>query len=479
MFQVRRAVPAVLCCVFAASRSLAAQAAPPPSRIGATAIAASDTTATARLIRQIATHQQATADVEHLADVIGPRLTGSERLIRAHAWAESTLTGRGAANVHRESYLFGRSWTRGPASARLLTQNRATLTLAALGWSRPTPGPVRGDVLVVTGRTNDELAAFIGQFKGRIVMFGQMPEPGADSAAYGALRERLALAIRDEGALAFISPSGKDEGLVMTGGPVWRSGPWAPQIPYAFMATRDYLLIRRAVARGERVSLEINLPSATSKSPVQAYNTIAELPGTDLADEVVILGAHLDSWDLGTGATDNGTGVAGVMEAVRAIAAAGLKPRRTIRVVLFSGEEQGHFGSKAYVEAHRAELAKVQAVLVLDLGSGQVRGFALEGRENCRRLMAAAIAPLNDLGVVELPLERSTDSDHASFDDAGVPAFFAVQDALDYFRVTHHSEFDTVDRVDPAQLTQAATAVAVTAWELATMPQRLPHGIVR
>ncbi|HET7041152.1 MAG TPA: M20/M25/M40 family metallo-hydrolase, partial [Gemmatimonadales bacterium] len=189
----------------------------------------------------------------------------------------------------------------------------------------------------------------------------------------------------------------------------------------------------------------------------------------------VILGAHLDSWDLGTGATDNGTGVAGVMEALRAIEAAGLEPRRTIRVVLFSGEEQGHFGSKAYVEAHRAELPRVQAVLVFDLGTGKVRGFALQGREDSRRLMAAAIAPLNDLGVVELPLERSHDSDHASFTDAGVPAFFAVQDTLDYFRVTHHSQFDTFDRVDPAQLVQAATAMAVTAWELATMPARLPH----
>ncbi|HET7041466.1 MAG TPA: hypothetical protein VFI13_05590, partial [Gemmatimonadales bacterium] len=266
---------------------LPAQAPPPATRPGATPVAASDTTATARIIREIAAHQHAVSDVEHLADLIGPRLTGSERLLRAHAWAESTLAARGAVNVHREGYTFGRSWTRGRASARLLTQNGARLTLAALGWSKPTPGPVRGDVLVVSGRTNGELEAFIGRFKGRIVTFGDMPDPGADSVAYGALRERLAAAIRDEGALAFLSPSGKREGLGMTGGPVWRLGTWAPQVPYAYMATKDYLLVRRAADRGERVTMEIDLPSTTSARPVQAYNTVAELRGTDLADEVV------------------------------------------------------------------------------------------------------------------------------------------------------------------------------------------------
>lgn len=353
-----RALP-VFFIPFLLAETLPAQAAPPATRPGATAVAASDTSATARIIHEIATHQHAVRDVEHLADVIGPRLTGSERLLRAHAWAESTLTARGATGIHREAYTFGRGWTRGRASARLLTQNGATLSLAALGWSRPTRGPVRGNLLVVTGRTNADLEAFIGRFKGRIVTFGEMPPPGADSVAYSALRDRLAIAIRNEGALAFIAPAGKQEGLGMTGGPEWRLGSWAPQIPYAFMAMKDYLLVRRAVDRGERVTLEIDLPSSTSAAPVQAYNTIAELRGTDLADEVVILGAHLDSWDLGTGSTDNGTGVAGVMEALRAIAAVGLKPRRTIRVVLFSGEEQGHFGSKAYVEAHRAELPRV------------------------------------------------------------------------------------------------------------------------
>ena len=463
--------------VSARAKPSLAQAAPPATRPGATAVAASDTTATARIIREIAANQRAMTDLAWLTYNIGPRLTGSDRLVRAHAWAESTLTARGAANVHREAYAFGRSWSRGPATARFLTQNGDPITLAALGWSRPTPGPVKGDILMVTGQTASDLEKYFGQFKGRIAIFGDMPPWDADSISYKAVRERLAIAIRDEGAIAFLAGAGKREGLTMTGGPEWRLGTFAPQVPFAFVSTRDYAAIRQGVMRGEKVTLEINLPSTMSTAPVQAYNTIADIAGTDLANEMVIIGAHIDSWDLGTGATDNGTGVVAVIEALRAIQATGLKPRRTIRVALFSGEEQGHWGSKAYVAAHQAEMASVQAVLILDLGTGKVRGWALQGREDSRGLMAQAIAPLNDMGVVELPLERSSDSDHASFTDVGVPGFFAVQDPLDYFTITHHSQYDTYDRVDPAQLLQATTAIAVTAWDLANMPERLPHGV--
>ncbi len=158
----------------------------PRLRPGATAVAASDTTATARIIREIASNQRAMTDLAYLTYIVGPRLTGSDRLLRAHAWAESTLVARGAANVHREAYAFGRSWTRGPATARFLTQNGDAITLAALGWSKPTPGPVKGDVLVVSGKTVAELEKYIGQFKGRIVTFGEMPPWGADSLEYQA-----------------------------------------------------------------------------------------------------------------------------------------------------------------------------------------------------------------------------------------------------------------------------------------------------
>lgn len=458
-----------------ASAGLGAQSpAPAPTRPGATGIAPSDTSADARIIREIRQHQTAVRDVQHLSDVIGPRLTGSEKLIRAHTWAESTLTARGFTNVHREAYDFGRAWTRGNASARLLTQNGAALTVAGLAWGPQTPGVVTGDALLVTASTMPEFEAYVGQFKNRIVLIGQTPEPGSDTAGFGARFKRVMQAIRAEGATAILLSAGKSEGLTMTGGPEWRLG-ILPQIPIGFMASKDYDQVKRSLELHERVTLQLDLPGTLSPKPVKAYNTIAELRGSEWPSEVVILGAHLDSWDLGTGATDNGTGVASVMEALRAIKAAGLTPRRTIRVVLFTGEEQGHFGSKAYVKDHASEMDNVQAVLVGDLGTGRIRGFALQGREDARPFMAMAIAPLNELGVNELPLEKANDSDHASFTAVGVPAFFAVQDTLDYFSVTHHSQYDTFDHVKPAELVQGATALAVTAWELANMPARLPH----
>lgn len=458
------------------SAGLSAQGtAPAPTRPGATGIAPSDTTAEARIIREIRDHQTAVSDVEYLADDIGGRLTGSPALIRAHAWAESTMTARGFSNVHREAYDFGRAWTRGIASARLLTQNRTALTVAGLGWGPQTPGMVTGDVLYVNATTLEQLEGYVGKFGKHILLFGQTPQPRPDTApGFDARFRRVMDAIRGEGATAIILNGGKVAGLGMTGGPEWRLGV-LPTIPVGFMESKDYDQIRRSLKRGERVTMQLDLPGALSEKPVQAYNTVAELRGSDLAGEVVILGAHLDSWDLGTGATDNGTGVAAVMEALRAIKSAGLTPRRTIRVVLFSGEEQGHFGSKAYVKAHASEMDAIQAVLVDDLGTGRIRGFALQGREDDRPLMAMAISPLDELGVNELPLERGDDSDHASFIAVGVPGFFAVQDTLDYFSVTHHSQFDTFDHVKPDDLVQGATALAVTAWELANMPARLPH----
>jgi Zn-dependent M28 family amino/carboxypeptidase len=211
---------------------------------------------------------------------------------------------------------------------------------------------------------------------------------------------------------------------------------------------------------------------------VQAYNVVGELRGTEKPDEVVIVGAHLDSWDLGTGATDNATGSAIALEVLRALQATGLKPKRTLRVILWSGEEEGLLGSRAYVEAHKAELDAIQAVLVHDMGTGMVRGFDLQAREDSRSFMAQAIAPLNDLGVRELSLRVMNSTDHAPFDRAGVPAFAAIQDAVDYFEGTHHSQMDYADHLQADQLVQGAQAMAGTAWELLNMAGRLPQGVV-
>lgn len=463
-----RIVSALLISLLAASYASAQT--PAPTRRGATGYAPSDTTEAARLIREIHDHQQAVADLEYLADVIGPRLTGSASLLRAHQWAESTMKSVGAVNVHREGYAFGPSWTRGTASGRLISDNGANLGLAQLGWSPSTAGTVRGEVIRFSGAI-DQLAPLAGRFKGKIILASPAsPSSASDSATL----KSLVKAMVDEGALAYLSESDKALSLNMGGSPNWRF-PFRPQIPNAILSQESFQLLDRLAARGSPVTVELTLPGTRSPQPVQAFNTIGEIRGSEKPDEVVVIGAHMDSWDLGTGATDNGTGTVSVIEALRAIKALGVQPKRTIRAILFSGEEQGLLGSKAYVAAHRTELPQIQAVLIDDLGTGRINGWALQKFESARPFMATAIGPLNELGVTALPLEFSNDSDHGPFADAGVPAFFGVQDQEDYFLVTHHSQFDTFSHVKPESLVEGATALAVTAWELANMDERLPH----
>lgn len=462
---------AVAGCLCIATTSILAQA-PAPSRPGVTAIAPSDTTGAARLIREVRDHQTAVRDVEYLADVIGPRLTGSQALLRAHAWAESTMTARGMVNVHREGYDFGPSWTRGQASARLTSHNGINLSIAALAWAPSTKGTVRGQVMSWGGASLSDLAANPGQFKGKIILAGSMP---AFSSADSVKVKEIVKQMQDEGLVAFLIESDKELSLNMGGGPKWRY-PLRPQVPTAIISKESFALLTRLLARKEPVTMELSLSGTTSPNPVQAFNTIGEIRGSEKPDEVVIIGAHMDSWDLGTGATDNGTGTTSVLEALRAIKALGVAPKRTIRGILFSGEEQGKLGSTAYVAAHMQEMPKIQAVLIDDLGTGRINGWSLQKFENLRHYMAQVIAPLNELGVTSLPLEWSSDSDHWPFTQAGVPAFFGVQDKEDYFSVTHHSQFDTFSHVKPESLIEGATVLAVSAWELANMEGRLPHG---
>jgi hypothetical protein len=322
------------------------------------------------------------------------------------------------------------------------------------------------------GASLSDLAASPGEFKGKIILLGAMPAfSSADSVRVKAIVEQM----KSEGVVAVLIESDKDLSLNMSGGPNWRY-PLRPQVPTGIISKENYALLTRLLARNEPVTMELNLSGTTSPNRVQAFNTIGEIRGSEKPDEVVIIGAHMDSWDLGTGATDNGTGTASVLEALRAIKALGVAPKRTIRGILFSGEEQGKLGSTAYVAAHMQEMPKIQAVLIHDLGTGRINGWSLQRFEKVRPYMAQVIAPLNELGVTSLPLEWSSDSDHWPFTQVGVPAFFGVQDKEDYFAVTHHSQFDTFSHVKPESLIEGATVLAVSAWQLANMEERLPHG---
>ncbi|MBS1766728.1 MAG: M20/M25/M40 family metallo-hydrolase [Acidobacteria bacterium] len=428
-----------------------------------------------RILEEIAAHSQAYANLEEMCDTIGPRLTGSENLRRAQRWAMDKLRAYGAADVHEEPYLFGPSWTRGEDHARLLTQNRRELLIAAYGWTPPTKGLVRGEVTVLQADTLDQLLALSARVDGHILLVGEMPKVDWKDPKVREALQTFQAAKRAAHPLAILESSEKKDGhLTMNGSPV--EGEGLTHTPTAFISNEDADLLKRLAKRGEKIEMEIQIGGTTSQTPVQAYNVVAEIKGSEWPDQVVLIGGHQDSWDLGTGATDNGTGTVAAMEALRAIKALGLQPKRTIRCVLFSGEEQGLLGSEAYVKAHAAELKQLQAVLIDDLGTGAIHGWTMEGREDCAPAMGAAMAPANVIGCRELFFGSIPGaSDHAPFGEQGVPAFFAYQDFADYFTATHHSQLDTMSHVKPDDLIQGAQALAVTAWGLANAPERLPH----
>jgi carboxypeptidase Q len=243
------------------------------------------------------------------------------------------------------------------------------------------------------------------------------------------------------------------------------------------MITREnQQLIWRLLDAGPVVA-EINIQNTFSARPAEVYNTVAEIRGSEKPDEVVIIGAHLDSWDLGTGATDNGTGSMVVLEAARALQKLGIKPKRTIRFVLFTGEEQGLNGSREYVKAHKDELGKISGVLVHDSGTGKVLTVGLMANYGVRETMDRVLNPLardKDVGLAEPSLRTEGGTDHVPFDEAGVPAFWCVQDNADYDQ-THHSQADTLDRVRWDDLTEGAQVLAVFAYNVAELPEMLPR----
>lgn len=432
-----------------------------------------------QLMKLIAEQGQQVANLQELVDTIGPRLTGSERMRRAHGWAQAKLTQMGAQNVHEEAWDFGFAWTRGVDQARLLTHNQMPLMIAHNAFTPGFDKPMVGEVMEPADFKLATLQALKGQLKGRILLrtMGARPAPGAPRPAgmpNPQEQDTLNQFLKEEGVLAVLTMSNKQYGLLTTGGRTFKEIGKAP-VPAATLTQEGFKQLQRLLARKEPVKLELSLGGKLSKTPVKDYNVVGEIRGSEKPDEVVIIGAHMDSWDLSTGANDNGTGTCASLEALRAILASGAKPKRTIRVVLFSGEEQGLLGSKAYAKAHKDELDKVQAVIVNDMGTGRIRGWALQGREDVKAAMAGVISPMNDFGLREVSLARMGSTDHASFLPYGVPAFSAQQDAEDYFSHTHHSHVDSFERVQPEALLQGTQALAVTAWELANLEQRLPH----
>ena len=427
-----------------------------------------------------------TGVVRHLTETIGPRLTGSPALLAAHRFAAERFRAAGL-EIALEPFPVPHSWERGPALGELLTPYRHVLQLAQMGWTPRTGGPVTGPVRVFAPKSKADMEAFRGRIGDSIVLLGEPAtdlEPlmmvlplridpqGAEAPAKGhgpSLADKVAF-LRAEGARAFLLDAGKPAGLLgmsevdlALGG---RQG-----LPGAFVIHEQYLLLGHLAGTGATVRLSLE---GRTGAVVECLNTVATIRGATAPDETVLVGAHLDSWDLGTGAADNAAGAAAVIEAARLLAASGARPRRSIRFVLFSGEEQGLLGSKAYVARHRDELKHHSAVFIIDTGTGRIDGLSLQGRAEVEPVMRRVVEPLAPLGVVDVDLRREWGSDHLPFDEAGVPAFCFEQVQHDYSR-NHHSEADTFDKVKPAELQQAAVVAALTAYRTAQLPDLLPR----
>lgn len=443
------------------------------------------------------------ANLQFLADKIGPRLTGSPQLDRASHWSMNQFKELGLSNVHLEPWTIANSWTRGPATGRILSPTEISLTLATAGWSPSTNGPVRGPVVGVTYEKLEDLDKYRGKLQGAIVLLGrvrEMESPGNPmttpwgeetvpvshpkgeapyvSGDYRKMRMAITKMLADEKPAAVLVGSEKEYGLLNMGS--YSREYQSSAAPVAYVTRENYRLLWHLLDEGP-VQVEVHIEGKLSGKPVEVYNTVAEIPGTEKPEEVVIIGGHLDSWDLGTGATDNGTGAMAVLAAARALQKAEVKPKRTIRFVLFTGEEQGLNGSRAYVKAHKDELGKISGVLIHDSGTGKVLTVGLMGNYAARETVDRVVNPLaraKDIGLMEPTLRTEGGSDHVPFDEAGVPGFWCVQDNVDY-ALTHHSQADTIDRVRWDDLTEGAQVLAVFAYNAAQLPDLLPRKPVK
>jgi hypothetical protein len=465
-----------------------------------------DTAGAGALIAQAMDRSEVMQNLQYLSDVIGPRLSGSAAMKRANEWTAQRFRDYGLTATI-ESYPFGVTWERGEASLSLTAPFQRQITAHSWAWTAGTPkgAAVSGPVVRINGSA-DSLDASLPKVKGAWLIMGDPafvwnpdgpPMTAADSAEMRAAQERRMAALqrpgrdttaagrraaqqvnydrawklKKAGALGVLTDGAKEFGLVTMSGSPNSVSP----LPNLVLSHEDFLLMHRLMARGDTPRLTGRVVNTIGTKPVEQYNTIGELPGSEKPEEVVILGAHLDSWDLGTGVTDNGAGSMVVLEAARAIAQSGVKPKRTIRFILFSGEEQGLLGSRAYAAAHAAEADRIQAVLVLDNGTGRITGQALQGRDELESLWKDLLAPVAALGAGNVRKANKGGTDHLAFIPYGVPGFNFDQETRGYNH-THHSQVDTYDHAVPDDLMQASAVMAVTAVGLANLDVLLPRG---
>jgi hypothetical protein len=409
-----------------------------------------------------------------LTDRIGPRLSGSDNLVKAVSWCTDEMKRDGLDAVRTEKVMVPR-WVRGEASGKIMAPVEHPLVLLALGMSDGTPPEgITADVVEVASL--DEAKALGERAAGKIVLFNKRIYPnGTDDRGYGAgaaLRYSGAAAAAKVGAVGMLirSLATADLRLPHTGAMAYEDG--VPHIPAAAISPEDAELIHRFLSAGETVRVTFRQTCKTLPD-AESANTLGEIRGSGAPSEVVVIAGHLDSWDVGTGAQDDGAGVAIVMEAMRLIHAAALKPKRTIRAVLYTNEENGLRGGKAYAEAHGAELRDHVAAIESDSGGARPMGFGVSAGAGGDATVRSLAAPLAALAADDVK-DSGGGADISPLGDAGVPMLGLRQDATHYFDI-HHTMADTLDKVDAHELAMNATAMAVMAWQLANLDPPLPR----
>jgi len=483
-----------------------------------------------------------------LMDGIGPRLTGSPNVKRANEWTRDQLAAMGCSNAHLEDWgEFGMGWQQLNTWTRMASPDTAVFITQAAPWSPSSNGAVSGQAIWMDVKKEEDLDQYKGKLAGKVVLLGDMREVKPidkplfqrmdekdvakvvdypliserqdymqEYAKRSGLREKTVKLLVSEHALAVVLPSRDSREGGGSGGIIFddssRGLGWfiyqrehAQPVPVVIMAIESYGRVYRLLKANVPVTIELNVDVKFTGDHEHGFDTIAEIPGTDpkLRDEVVMLGGHLDSWAAATGATDNGAGTVVAMEVMRILNALKVKPRRTIRVGLWTGEEEGEFGSLNYVKQHfgvvplstapdqlklpewmrkpagpielKPDQQKISGYFNLDNGTGKILGIYLEENAAVAPIFTQWIEPLKDLGVTAITMRGTEGTDHESFDAVGIPGFQFIQDKLDYSSRTHHSNMDTYEHLQPGDLAQAATVEAIFVYNTAMRDQMLPR----
>ncbi len=461
----------------------------------------------------------------YLTDVHGPHTSNTPAYRAAAEWIMGRMREYGLENVHKETVSnVGRGWVLQRFSAHLIEPQYAPLIGFPLAWTPGTNGPVTGEPVIAVLRTDADLEKFKGTLKGKIVLTETLreiplrlqpdarryseadlsrmlmaPDPGArpprpmmapgqpfvsrDEAM--AFRRRVNEFLRNEGVLATLASGGRgDNGTVFgtSGGSRDVKDTLPP--PGIALANEHYNRIYRLVDKKIPVKLELDVRVAIDESSLDCFNIIAEVPGTSRKDEVVMLGGHFDTWHGATGATDNAAGVSVALEAARILRTLKLPLARTVRVGLWTGEEMGFVGSRAYVKEHFADRttmqlapqhARLSAYFNYDNGGGRIRGIHLQGNDMARPIFEAWLKPLNDIGATAVTIRNTGGTDHLAFDEAGLPGFQFIQDELAYSTRTHHTNMDVYDAIPPADLMQSSAVMAVFVYHAANREEMIPR----